>query len=440
MNDLFSGAAGGCVQLPHPLAQTDPIEIARRVEGGVRLLFQRFDLHTRRLTRSVVPLAVQPLPVAGNRWEAATRDHFRSGQGRLPLLMFAGIEGLCGLEAAPHPAALLYRLDRYVEFDHAAGTALLHGVTPDTAAAAVGRLQSLLAKPVHPTPGEVHIDAPWQADATPTTHGQRVADIQADIASGTVKGVALSVGLSRATSVDPFDVYRACVAANPSPYGYVLHHGDFALVGSSPLAYLQLCGGTLHLETDAGTRPVGPDAVANDLAEQDLLHNPKDADEHQVVVDAELEALAPIARDGCIHTVVSRQVRRFSHVMHLYSAFQARLAEGLDAVDALVALAPAAAVSGYPKRRALAIARRVEGQARGPYGGAIGLMHSLHDADFAVVIRSLWITQGMARLRVGGKVVAQSEAAAEYAEALSKSRFLVNAVAQAAGPMSKASS
>uniref|UniRef100_UPI0019531156 chorismate-binding protein n=1 Tax=Streptococcus pneumoniae TaxID=1313 RepID=UPI0019531156 len=78
----------------------------------------------------------------------------------------------------------------------------------------------------------------------------------------------------------PFALYREFVAANPSPYGFVLKHGGDALVGSSPLAYLTIREGRLHLETDAGTRPVTGDAGLDDAAARDLMVNPKDAAEH----------------------------------------------------------------------------------------------------------------------------------------------------------------
>ncbi|MFX7784774.1 chorismate-binding protein, partial [Acinetobacter baumannii] len=81
----------------------------------------------------------------------------------------------------------------------------------------------------------------------------------------------------------------------------------------------------LHLETDAGTRPVTGDAILDDAAARDLMVNPKDAAEHRVVVEAEREAHMPTAKDGAVEAVIDRQVRRFSHVMHLYSALEAEL-------------------------------------------------------------------------------------------------------------------
>lgn len=415
--------------LPARFAQVSAISLARHGAGqGRAALFQRFDLHSRQLTRSVVPLSMQPLDVRD--LGEGLRRHVPRSAGDAPLLVFAGVEAVCGGANTHTPPWLVYRLDRYLDIDHASSQVWASGVSADALDALVNELDArLLQRP--PAPSGRPSSAPaWQQDADERTHADRVGQVQQGLLDQGLHGALLSIGLQRTTTADPFDVYAACVATNPSPYGYVLREGDFALVGSSPLAFLQLKDGHVHLETDAGTRPVTRDARADDLAEADLRINPRDAIEHQVVVDAELDALAPIAGDA-VRTVVSREVRRFSHVMHLYSAFEAQLSNGLDVVDAVHALAPAAAVSGHPKRAAFALGRAIEGGERGPYGGVLGLISSPNDADLAVVIRSMWIQNGVAHLRVGGKVVAGADPAAEYREAISKSAFLVSALAHA---------
>jgi anthranilate synthase component 1 len=416
--------------LPRRFALADPIRLARGSAGAGRAaLFQRFDLQTRHLRRSVIPRAVTVLALGD--LDAGLRVHLPQSTEHAPLLVYASVEAVCGGCSEQTPSWLAYRLDRYLDITSEGAWACGY---------AQGELEELTAEldaqlqpcPPASTRSPTQLSA-WSHDADAARHAEQVQQLQQGLRTQGLHGAALSVGLCRETQAEPFDIYAACVASNPSPYGYVLREGDFALLGSSPLAFLQLRNGRVHLETDAGTRPVTRDAAADDAAEADLRINPKDAAEHQVVVDAELQALAPLANDG-VQTVVSREVRRFSHVMHLYSAFEAELAAGLDVVDAIRGLAPAAAVSGHPKRAALALARAVEQVERGPYGGILGLIGSPLDADFAVVIRSMWIQNGVACLRVGGKVVADSDPAAEYREAISKSTFLVNALARAENP------
>lgn len=416
--------------LPARFVQADPVLLSQPADDAQpAALFQRFDLLTRKLSRSIVPLVLQP--VALTDLADGLRQALPRSADDAPLLLFAGVDALCGLAQQAAPGWLAYRLSHYLDLDAEEGRGWLVGVADEAAAASLlAELDRRLAPRVPAARAPLPATA-WRHDADESLHCQRVREVQAQLARRGLHGALLSMGLSRPTQADPFRIYAECVAGNPSPYGYVLRDGDFALVGSSPLPFLQLSDGHIRLETDAGTRPVTRDAAVDDAAEADLKVNPKDAAEHQVVVDAELEALAPLTAREQVRTVVSHEVRRFSHVMHLYSAFEAELPPALDVVDAIDALAPAAAVSGHPKREAMALGVEIEGAARGPYGGIVGLISSPRDADLAVVIRSMWLRAGTAHLRVGGKVVGGSDPHAEYREAISKSAFLVDALARA---------
>jgi anthranilate synthase component 1 len=405
----------------------DPIAVARSLHSATVGLFQRFNLHTRTLERSLVTLDVEAvagpsLSAALDRGTAQRRVGDYAG-----LLVFSGFEALVeGSEGTSDtPSFLVLGLRNYLEIDQVAGAAHLIGdarLSEDLLRAPSSDI-SRACRPVAP--------CSWAQDVTEADYAERMALVQKAIRAGEAEGAVLSVGLSKPTDADPFDIYRACIARNPSPYGYVLNIDGFHLVGSSPLSFARIEKDRVFVETDAGTRPVSGDPAVDAASEIALKQSAKDATEHDVVVQAELEALGKVAANGDVFIPVSREVRRFSHVMHLYSVLEAKLAEGGTITQALIALSPAAAVSGRPKQAAARIGRRIEGIARGPYGGIIGLIDRHGDADFAVVIRSLWISNGVARLRVGGKIVAGSEAALEYAEAMSKARFLIEAVERA---------
>ena len=425
------------------IASLDPILAVERLGGATSFLFQRFDPMTRRLCRTVAGLEVEIIGADVDFAAALRRGEPRGEPDRdsFPCFVFAGFETLVGREAvaAALPGHLILRVVDGLDIDHRIGALRLISQDPARLGmklATLGAARDGDGPAFIDASGTVsrgHVDGPfdgWVADMDPAGHARRVDAVKDAVATGMIEGAVLSVGLSRPTAASPFALYRAFAAANPSPYGFVLNHGGAALVGSSPLAFLDLSGRRLHLETDAGTRPVTGDAACDAAAAEDLRENPKDAAEHRVVVEAEREALATIARDGRVDRVVDREVRRFSHVMHLYSALEAELPEGCDLADAILALAPAAAVSGWPKRAAAQLGYELEGTSRGPYGGIVGLVEPGR-ADLAVVIRSLWLAEGRAALRVGGKIVATSSAGDEYREALAKARFLVEGVAHA---------
>jgi anthranilate synthase component 1 len=409
-------------------AALDLVAIARGADAGEpALLFQYYEVGTRRLTRSIVGLEMKPLT---GRSVSETLEVAASADSKSPVLLFMGTEYLNGdvVGKEGFPASVVLQLQTWLEVDHVTGQALLMSEREvDARSLLDGRLRKDAA--ARRRQESARVDTDWDHDVEASSYLKKVAEVKLALEQDGVHGVVLSIGLSRKTAADPFDIYRCIARSNPSTYGYVLRLGQHALIGCSPLAFMRLSGGRIQLETDAGTRPVTGDRDLDTAAEEDLRSNQKDAAEHRVVVDAELEAMAAIALDGRVDIPIRQQVRRFSHVMHLYTVLEAKLAAGLSLAQAISGLAPAAAVSGHPKRAALRIGSLVEGSTRGPYGGIIGLINPASDnTELAVVIRSLWLSNGRASLRVGGKIVPGSDAAAEYRECLSKAIFLTEGV------------
>lgn len=419
--------------LSRDLTGVDTARLASSICRGHGLLFERFDLQTRQRTRSVIAWRWQDL--AGDGFEATLRAALETAQDdTLHVAFLGGEEARPSVARGGFPPWFVRRLTSWVELDFAKG-AVQHVAAPgDVLDLAVfdrwlrEAAQPHAASDVRP----VVAAQDWRADLDPPGHASRLAVLQERIAAGEIEGAVLSVGLSRQTPAHPLDLYGEMARTNPSTFGYCFHGGEVALAGSSPLAFLDYDDGQVRLETDAGTRPVTGRADADALARSELLASTKDAAEHAVVVDEETQSLAALCVGGeeGVRRVVDREVRAFSHVMHLYTVLAAQMKPQLDLPAALMQLFPPAAVSGRPRRAARAAGCAVEAGPRGPYGGIAGLVRGQASAQFAVVIRSLWIEGGVARLRVGGKVVAGSLAHEEYDEALNKSRFLVNSVAR----------
>lgn len=413
--------------------ELDSARLTQAIGGDQIVLFERFDLHTRIRTHGIVGLRWQQ--VSGERFEDSLRQALAGARADATHLVFCGSDERLVSSAAANdfPPFFILRLDEYLEIDPQGGK-ITHicadgqaSLQPDTLRRA---LDVAASAPSLAVPTESPSDAPhWQAQWDAAGHDERVGSLQARIACGEIDGAVLSVGLSTPTQADPLDIYREMVRINPSTFGFCLNLQDRALVGCSPLAFLDMDGGVLRLETDAGTRPVTGLAIQDAQARKELLNSAKDASEHALVVREETQSLEGIA--DCVERVVDREVRAFSHVMHLYTVLQARLRQGIDLARAVMHLFPPAAVSGRPRDRARDIGLELEEQGRGPYGGLVGLVRGQETAELAVVIRSLWVAEGRAFTRVGGKIVAHSLGPDEYAEALNKARFMEQSVALA---------
>ena len=415
----------------------DSVALARLLPTRGCLLFERFDPATRRRSRSMLALQWQVL--AGATFEETLRNVLSSGEAAGDAddvhLAFCGHdEAATGQDGEGWPPFFVFRLTEYIDIDHGERTAT-HVCTASSnlvlTDALPGLLDRAVAQPGRSGEGPVADGAGWSVDVDVAGHTRRVRSLQRDIAAGALEGAVLSVGLSKRTAARPLDIYAEMVAINPSTFGYCLELDGHALIGSSPLAFMDVENGVVRLETDAGTRPVTGNEAADAAARQELLSSAKDASEHAVVVAEELEALRGLADSAGVHKVVDREVRAFSHVMHLYTVLTARLRSGVDLAAALLHMFPPAAVSGRPRKAARDAGLALEGGSRGPYGGVLGLVRGRDALEFAVVIRSLWIEAGIAKTRVGGKIVAHSDGADEYDEALNKSRFIVQSVSLA---------
>ena len=82
--------------------------------------------------------------------------------------------------------------------------------------------------------------------------------------------------------------------------------------------------------------------------------------------------------------------------MHLVSEVRRPpAATDRDAFDAVRAVFPAGTLSGAPKVRAMQAIAELEGERRGPYGGAVGFF-SPDDVECAITIRSVVLRDGIA--------------------------------------------
>ena len=81
-------------------------------------------------------------------------------------------------------------------------------------------------------------------------------------------------------------------------------------------------------------------------------------------------------------------VERYSHVMHIVSNVEGRLAGNRDALDALAAGFPAGTVSGAPKVRAMQIIDELEKEKRGLYAGCVGYFSAAGSMDTCIVLRT----------------------------------------------------
>jgi anthranilate synthase component 1 len=294
----------------------------------------------------------------------------------------------------------------------------------DAATARIERLLARLRAPLAPPP--VANGRPEYFDAAPAHNTTRaeyeamVARAKEYIAAGDIFQVVLSQRLDRPTAADPFTIYRALRAINPSPYMYFLQLGDFQIVGASPELLVRLDRGTVTNHPVAGTRPRGRDEAEDAALAAELLADEKERAEHIMLVDLGRNDVGRVAAPGTVRVPKLMEIERFSHVMHIVSNVEGTLRPELAGVDALRACFPAGTVSGAPKLRALEIIAELEHDRRGPYSGAVGYLGFDGALDTAITLRTMVVKDGIVSMQAGGGIVADSDPARECDECFHK--------------------
>ncbi len=258
---------------------------------------------------------------------------------------------------------------------------------------------------------------------------EKVARCLAYIRAGDIFQVILSQRFALPIAdLDPFLLYRAARAINPSPFLFYLDFSPVQLVGSSPELLVRLEGDRVMMRPIAGTRPRGRTPEEDLALEADLRASEKERAEHVMLVDLTRNDLGRIGRYGTVRTTELMVIERYSHVMHLVSTVQGVVQPGRDAFDVLQAVFPHGTVTGAPKVRAMEIIDELEPVARGPYAGAVGYVAFSGALDTCITIRTLVVRDGMGYVQAGAGIVADSDPEAEYRECVSKAEALVRAV------------
>ena len=258
-----------------------------------------------------------------------------------------------------------------------------------------------------------------------------VRTIKERIAAGDIYQAVLSQRFEADVHADPFTVYRALRHVNPSPYMYFIRMGELAIVGSSPEMLVRVESGRVETHPIAGTRPRGANEEEDLRFAEELRRNEKERAEHVMLVDLGRNDLGHVCDFGSIRVPQYMSLERYSHVMHLVSTVEGRLAADHDHLDALVACFPAGTVSGAPKIRAMEILSELEPTRRDIYAGAVGYVDFAGNLDFCIAIRTITIRKGRARVQAGAGIVADSHPSAEYEETRDKAKALLQAIAMA---------
>jgi len=224
------------------------------------------------------------------------------------------------------------------------------------------------------------------------------------------------------------NAYRVLRTLNPSPYMFYISGEDIEIAGASPETLVKLQDGNLYTFPLAGTKPRGKTEEEDTQNEKDLLSDPKELAEHNMLVDLGRNDLGRISKFGTVKVEEYLSIERFSHVMHIGSTVSGEIRDDKNALDAIEAVLPAGTLSGAPKIRACEIINELENNKRGIYGGAIGYIDFTGNLDTCIAIRIAFKKNGKVFVRSGAGIVADSVPENEYQECINKAQAVMNAL------------
>ncbi|MDO4492452.1 MAG: anthranilate synthase component I family protein [Clostridia bacterium] len=259
-------------------------------------------------------------------------------------------------------------------------------------------------------------------------HARMVAAAKEYIQRGDVAQIVLSNGKTVCAEGNLVDTYARLCATDPTRHMCYFKTDDVqaAMASPEPIAYLR--NGIVMTERLAGTVARGKTPEEDAAKAEALRCDPKSVDEHNMLVDDSRNEFGFVSEIGSVEVSGYLNIVRTSRVMSLGSTITGKLKPEMTALDVIDAIVPSGAVSGAPKIRACEVINEIEGDRRGLYGSAVGMIGMDGDADFFVFIRSAFMKNGKVIVRAGGGITIDSDADEEYNEVLFKADAVLKAV------------
>jgi para-aminobenzoate synthetase / 4-amino-4-deoxychorismate lyase len=275
------------------------------------------------------------------------------------------------------------------------------------------------------------LSAPGRAYAGPlrhewdeTAYGRRFARTHDYIEAGDIYQANLSFRSRFAFAGDPFALYLRLRDRALSPHGAYIDDGTRQILSLSPEQFFAITPqGAITARPMKGTAPRGTDELSDARAKAALAASAKDRAENLMIVDLLRNDVGRLALIGSVAVKDLFAIETYPTLHTMVSTVTAQLKPATRVEQIVRALFPCGSVTGAPKIRAMEIIRELEESPRGLYCGAIGYFAPDGSAAFNVAIRTITIENGQGTLGIGGGVVQDSTAGAEYDECLLKARY-----------------
>jgi anthranilate synthase len=267
-----------------------------------------------------------------------------------------------------------------------------------------------VAPPPQRSPG------PIVSDHTPEEYMAGVEKVREGMARGDYYEVVLRQTFRAPYSGKPSELFERVQDANPSPYEFFLQFGDEQLIGASPEMFVRVEESRVETCPIAGTaqRTGDPLRDAENVAE--LIGSLKEESELTMCTDVDRNDKSRVCKPGTVKVIERRLIEKYAGVFHTVDHVEGILRDDLDSLDAFLSHMWAVTLIGAPKKAAAQAIEALEKDARGWYGGAVGMLMLNGGINTGILIRTTYLRDGMASYPVGATLLYDSVPAMEERE------------------------
>ncbi len=263
--------------------------------------------------------------------------------------------------------------------------------------------------------------APVESDHTPEQYMAKVETVREGMKRGDYYEVVLRQTFRTPYQGSPSELFERIQEASPSPYEFFLQLGGEQLIGASPEMFVRVEkreNGDWRVETCpiAGTARRTGDPLKDADNIRALLDSPKEESELTMCSDVDRNDKSRVCIPGTVKVIARRLIERYAGLFHTVDHVEGILAPGFDSLDAFLTHMWAVTIIGAPKKWAAQAIEDLENDARGWYGGAVGMITLNGEINTGIAIRTVRLRDGIAAYPAGATLLYDSDPRSEHEE------------------------
>jgi anthranilate synthase len=267
-----------------------------------------------------------------------------------------------------------------------------------------------------PKPKKAPAPAEIISDHKTEEYMEKVEVVREGMRQGNYYEVVLRQTFSAPFAQSPSELFQRIQKSSPSPYEFMLQMGDEQLVGASPEMFVRVEEDQVETCPIAGTARRSGDPIRDAESIRALLNSAKEESELTMCSDVDRNDKSRVCIPGSVRVVGRRLIESYAGLFHTVDHVKGLLQPGFDSLDAFLTHMWAVTIIGAPKKAAAQAVEDLEKDARGWYGGAIGMIGLNGDINTGITIRTIHLKNGIAKYAAGATLLYDSDPREEDAE------------------------